>query len=198
MLLLKFSLMTLFLIPYSFGMSFSSQVCLMGQFDTNIQNEGEYFGLLKNNLSITKDQCNIKVKYKRLLETEWKVDICREPVHIKVLNKGKLEVFKRKGSCDERSDQFCDSWAELKKTLQDQGLIFAEGERENLQSAHGKTYCVYLLLNKYLEEGILFSKYKNPVDIFVNSPKSVKKEQPKDEEVKEETPSESNEVKARF
>jgi hypothetical protein len=56
-------------------------------------------------------------------------------------------------------------------------LIFAEGERENIQSAHGKTYCAYLLLRKYLEEGILFSKYKAPIDIFSKAEKKVVKEE---------------------
>ena len=177
MQLLKYSFLLILFASNAFAMSFTSQVCLMGQFEAHIQNEGKYFGLVKNKLSIIKDQCNIKVKHKKILETEWKVDICREPVHIKMLSKGTLEVYKRHGDCEDSSDVFCDSWKELKKTIQDQGLIFAEGERENIQSAHGKTYCAYLLLRKYLEEGILFSKYKAPIDIFSKAEKKVVKEE---------------------
>lgn len=197
MQLLKYSVLISLFSMQAMGMSFSSQVCLMSQFETHIQNEGKYFGLMKNKLSIVKDQCDIKVKFKKILETEWKVDICREPVHIKMLSKGTLEVYKRHGVCDDSSDVFCDSWKELKKTIQDQGLIFAEGERENLQSAHGRTYCVYLLLKKYLEEGVLFSKYKNPIDIFQDVEKKPKKVEDKKPELSEDQV-ETEEAKARF
>ena len=145
---------------------FSSKQCLMSKFDTKIEHQGKFFGLIKNHLEITKDVCQIEVSYKNILETTWKIDICREPVHIKVQSNGSLDFHKRKGSCDETKNEFCSAWSELRKVLQDHGLIFAKGERESLNTSHGKTYCSYLLLNQYLESGFLFSKYDETPDIF--------------------------------
>lgn len=164
---LKFSLALLFISQVSFANMFSSRICLMSKYETSIEHEGKFFGLVKNKLSITKDICLIEVQYKNILETKWVVDICREPVHIKVKSRGSMDFHKRKGSCEDRNDKFCTSWNELKQILQDHGLIFADGERESLESSHGRTYCSYLLLNKYLEEGVLFSKYKTTPDIFI-------------------------------
>ncbi len=168
---------------------FTSRICLMTNFDTSIEHEGKFFGLVKNKLDIKKEDCLVEINYKNILDTKWIVDICREPVHIKVKSRGSLEFYKRKGNCSEYNDQYCKSWGELKQILQDHGLIFAKGERESLQSSHGKTYCTYLLMNKYLGEGVLFSKYKQTPDIFTEVKPDVKKEvikTPKVEEVKEE------------
>jgi hypothetical protein len=55
--------------------------------------------------------------------------------------------------------------------IQDDVLIFAEGDRDNLGSAHGKTYCSYLLLKKYLNESVIFSRYTDVPDIFLEQPK---------------------------
>jgi len=166
MLLFKSSLIILLLSQASFALLFTPRVCLMSSFETEIKHEGKFFGLIKNQLNIKKEECNIEINYKKILDTRWKIDICREPVHVKVLSKGSLEVFKRKDDCTNSNDEFCKSWRELEMILQDHGLIFAKGERESLETSHGKTYCTYLLLKKYLKSGILFSKYKNPIDIF--------------------------------
>ena len=163
---LKFSLLILLLSQSVFANMFSSRLCLMSNYETSVKHDGKFFGLVKNDLSIKKDICLIEVKYKNILDTKWIIDICREPVHIKVQSKGSMDFYKRKGDCDGRNDKFCRSWQELQQILQDHGLIFAQGERESLESSHGRTYCSYLLLNKYLAEGVLFSKYKNTPDIF--------------------------------
>lgn len=192
---LKFSFFLIFLSHAAMANMFSSRLCLMSKFDTEIEHEGKFFGLVKNKLSIKKDNCLIEVNYKNILDTKWIVDICREPIHVKVQSRGSMEFFKRKNGCESKSDKFCSSWRELKQILQDHGLIFAKGERESLESAHGKTYCSYLLMNKYLGEGVLFSKYKNTPDIFtkvkpevekkaeVNDPQEEKEEQPVEKEV---------------
>lgn len=163
---LKYSFIILLISTNVFANMFSSRLCLMSEFDTSIEHEGKFFGLIKNKLDIKKEICLIEINYKNILDTKWIVDICREPVHIKVKSRGSLEFFKRQGDCSEYSGQFCKSWKELKQILQDHGLIFAKGERESLSSSHGKTYCTYLLLNKYLSEGLLFSKYQQTPDIF--------------------------------
>lgn len=146
---------------------FNSKQCLDATFDTSIKHEGKFFGLIKNELTINKSQCIINIKFKNILETKWLIDICREPIHIKVTSKGSQNVFKRVEKC-EKNDQtdYCTYWQELYETLQDYGLIFAEGERENLQESHGQTYCTYLILKRYLGDGYLFSKYDNPGNIF--------------------------------
>ena len=51
--------------------------------------------------------------------------------------------------------------------IQDDGLIFAEGDRDNLSSDHGKTFCSYLLMKKYLNESVIFSRYTDVPDIFL-------------------------------
>jgi hypothetical protein len=42
--------------------------------------------------------------------------------------------------------------------VQEDGLIYAPGERDDLSSDHGKTYCLYLLAKNYLDEGKIFSR----------------------------------------
>ncbi|MCO4753655.1 MAG: hypothetical protein KC478_04200 [Bacteriovoracaceae bacterium] len=168
----------------------------MSNFETSVT-RGELFGLMQRTLTIKKEVCQLSILNKKsFFETDYKIDVCREPIHMKVTVRGTLDVYKRDRSCDSRTQsEFCDFWSKLKSDLQDQGLIFATGEREKLSTAHGKVYCSYLLLNKYLGKGVLFSKYNDPSDIYEDNeiqkrsnPKKVKlrKESPK----KEKAPSE--------
>jgi hypothetical protein len=167
MQLFKFSLILLCFVQSSYAQKFSSKECLVSSFETEIKNDGKFFGLIKNNLLITKTNCEITVKYKNILETSWKVDICREPIHIKLNSKGTQTVHKRVKKCDGHSESdYCQYWSELRDTLQDYGLIYAEGEREKLTTSHGQVYCSFLLLNEYLDEGVLFSKYDEPKNLF--------------------------------
>ncbi len=69
------------------------------------------------------------------------------------------------------TSDFCAQYFEMMDIIQDDGLIFAEGDRDNLLSAHGKTYCSYLLLKKYLNESVIFSRYTDVPDIFLEQPK---------------------------
>ena len=163
----KFSLLFLLLSSNVYAQKFNSKQCLDSKFKTSIKNEGKFFGLVKNDLSIDKTQCIINVTYKNILETNWLIDICREPIHIKVTSKGNQSVYKMVDDCEKNKNQdYCTYQSELNETLQDYGLIFAKGERENLQTPHGQTYCTYLLIKKYLEDGFLFSKYDIPQNIF--------------------------------
>ncbi len=146
---------------------FSSSECLNSRFTSNIKHDGKFFGLLKNNLTINKDKCKIDVVFKGILETVWKVDICREPIHMKVTSKGSQNVYKRTKACsDDIKTDFCYFRNELMENIQDHGLIFAEGERELLKSSHGQTYCTFLLLQRYLDDGYVFSAYENPKNIY--------------------------------
>ncbi len=171
MLCYKFNLfiMLLLISASSIGSDekFTSEQCLKAQLETNIIHSGKLFGLIKSDLKISKGECIIKVTYKNILETKWIVDVCREPIHVKVTSKGSQDVYKRVKECDAGNPtDFCTHWNELSNVLQDHGLIFASGERENITTSHGKTYCTYLLLKKHLGKGILFSKYDVPGSIF--------------------------------
>ena len=175
MLFLKYSLiLSVFLSASSYAEKFSSKVCLDAKFQMEVINEGKFFGLLKNNLRIEKDGCISSISFKNILETTWLVDICREPIHIKVTSKGNQSVVKRIKKCSS-SDQtdFCLQRRELLETLQDYGLIFAQGEREKLNTQHGQVYCTYLLVKRYLDGGVLFSKYDEPINIFTGKVKEV-------------------------
>lgn len=155
---------------------FTSDECLKASFNATVEHSGTFFGLIKNKLSIDKKECLIKVSFENILETTWVVDLCREPIHMKILSKGSESVYKRDEECSsgDKSD-FCVYRNELAENLQDYGLIFAKGERESLTTDHGKTYCTYLLIEQHLDDGILFSKYRPSVDLFSETAKKTKK-----------------------
>ena len=147
--------------------SFSSRQCLDSEFKNSITNDGKYYGLLKNHLKVSKNDCEIVVHFRTILETKWTVDICREPVHMKIFSKGNQSVHKRKSECKDDDDrEYCQLMEELTSIVQDHGLIFAGGDRSTLDSDHGQVYCAYLLLKKYLKDGYIFSKHEKDVDVF--------------------------------
>lgn len=146
---------------------FSSEECLNSKYDTQIKHKGKFFGLVENKISIQKKQCLIKVKFKGILETTWKIDVCREPIHMKVTSKGSQDVYKREKKCEETTkSDFCYYRNELMENIQDHGLIFADGQREDLKQSHGQTYCSYLLLQRYLDNGVVFSTFETPKNIY--------------------------------
>ena len=168
---LKFSflLLTLISVDVMAVEKFTSQQCLDAKFEAQIEHQGSFFGLLKKKLAIKKDRCILEITYKNLLPTAWVIDICREPIHMKVTLRGTQDVYKRGTGCTTGiKSEYCGIWNELKETMQDYGLIYAEGEREFLNQAHGQVYCSYLLLKKYLEQGVLFSSYDKAPDIYEN------------------------------
>ena len=206
----KCSIILLFISSNAFAGRFTSNECLRSSFSASVEHNGKFFGLIKNKLNIEKKECLIEIKFKNILETKWVIDLCREPIHMKVHSKGSESVFKRNGKCDggNKSD-FCVYWGELYETLQDYGLIFAKGERELLSTDHGRTYCSYLLLKKHLDDGVLFSKYRESVELFeqtdlgrIEKSTSVVKEieSPREEsKIKVSTPEqEDSETKDRF
>lgn len=138
---------------------FTAKDCLDSEFQTSIQGKGALFGLLKHNLVIEKEKCVISVKeteYK-YLKTSWEVDICREPIHLKKELFQNTSVFKKKIRCKKPiQGKFCKETQGFLNLLRDLGLIFAEGNRQLLDSSHGKTYCAYLLAKEYLEEDSVF------------------------------------------
>jgi len=150
---------------------FSSKACLDGNFKTKIAHKGPLFGLLPHELVVEKKNCLIKVSYRRYLPKEWIVDVCREPVHIKVSAATGTDVAKKIEECvkpdkSRNTSDFCGQYFDLVDVIQDDGLIFAEGDRDSLSTPHGRTYCTYLLLERYLTDNVLYSRYTDVPSVF--------------------------------
>ena len=74
--------------------------------------------------------------------------------------------FKKERKCtQDSSGEFCQKTEELLNIIRDIGLIFAQGNRQSLDSAHGKTYCTYLLLKEYLNSDSVFVSNQEQVYI---------------------------------
>jgi hypothetical protein len=148
--------------------------CLDSTYDVKVTHKSWPLGLLDKKISLKKSACEIEVQlnYYLLLHKKWLVDVCREPVHIKYKNSMITPVvLRRKGVCPKKDDGYCESIHMLEKIIQDNGLVYANGEKEQLGSDHGKVYCAYLLIKKYTNEGLIFSREKNYKNvIFPGSP----------------------------
>ena len=170
MLFVKYSL--LFLLSTQVVHAFTKKECLDSSFNDEMVKQELYFGILEKTVFINKSGCVIQIKDKTIMERNWEIDVCREPIHIKVEEHGDHSVYKRKKLC-EKGDQtkFCTVWDTLKEEVLDYSLIYAAGEREKLDTNHGKTYCSYELIKEYLIQGVVFSKYR---PINANEEKAVK------------------------
>ena len=151
---------------------FSPKSCLDASYKMKMIQKGPLFGLIKQEFVIDKKNCLVHITHKKYLPKEWFVDVCREPVHIKVTSATGVDVAKKEAECinvDKSRDtsDFCSQYFDAMEVIQDDGLIFAEGDRDNLSSDHGKVYCSYLLLKKYLNESVIFSRYTDVPDIFI-------------------------------
>lgn len=149
----------LFLLTFS-AFSFEDNQCFKETFDVEVIHKGKPFGLFPVVLKIKKSDCDITVYHEKLKyqKATWKIDVCREPVHIKK-GASAVEVIKKTQECNEKSaDSFCREFFAIEKMIQDDGLIFAEGQKENLKTDHGKTYCAYQLLKKYLDTSLVFMR----------------------------------------
>lgn len=173
---IKFSFLLILLVSGAQAQSrFSSKSCLDSQFKMRMIQKGPLFGLLKHEFVINKKDCNLTITYRKYFPREWKIDVCREPVHIKVTSATGVDVAKKTNECinnDKSRDtgNFCSQYFDLIDVIQDEGLIFAEGDRDNLNSDHGKTYCTYLLLRRYLLDSNVFSRYTDVPEIFDGKP----------------------------
>jgi hypothetical protein len=178
MAFIKFSLLFIFIFSTALAQTrFSSKSCLDSSYKMKMIQKGPLFGLLKQEFQIDKKNCLIHILHHKYFPKEWYIDVCREPVHIKVTSATGVDVAKKDGNClnvDKSRDtsDFCSQYFNLIDVIQDDGLIFAEGDRDNLSSAHGKTYCTYLLIKKYLNESVIFSRYTEVPDIFLEPSKA--------------------------
>lgn len=172
MAFIKFSLFAFFIFGTAFAQTrFSPKSCLDSSFKMKMDRKGPLFGLFKQEFIVDKKSCIIHITHRKYLPKEWVVDVCREPVHIKVTSATGVDVAKKETDCikkDQTRDtgDFCSQYFTMMDVIQDDGLIFAQGDRDNLYSDHGRTYCSYLLLKKYLNESVIFSRYTEVQDIF--------------------------------
>lgn len=179
MVFIKFSFILILTMSSLFAQTrFSSKSCLDSNYNMKMIQKGPLFGLLKQEFVIIKKNCIIHITHKKYLPKEWIIDVCREPIHIKVTSATGVDVAKKEAECinkDKSRDtsDFCSQYFTMMDVIQDDGLIFAEGDRDNLNSNHGKTYCSYLLLKKYLNDSVVFSRYTEVPDIFMEKAKEV-------------------------
>ncbi len=151
--------------------SYDSSSCFTSNFDSLLSNKSLY-GLLKSDLVLKKQGCLIEFFRKRffILKDIWRIDLCREPIHIKKGADNNISVYKRDGNCTNKSSNstYCKQTETLIKIIRDEALIFAKGDKEVLSDDHGKFYCVYLLLHSYLNKGVIFSTRSEPIDLLNN------------------------------
>ncbi|OFZ23937.1 MAG: hypothetical protein A2202_00060 [Bdellovibrionales bacterium RIFOXYA1_FULL_36_14] len=142
--------------------NYTEQECLNKDFDLTISHKGQPFGLTQNIIRLNKLKCVIHIESEKLkfMKNKWIIDTCREPVHIKK-DSGSVEIFKKNSvvcSEDEKKIDYCKEYFEIWNVIQDYGLIFAAGEKGNLEEDHGKVFCAYELVKKYLLNGVVFTR----------------------------------------
>jgi len=182
MRLFKCSLVVFMLSSYAHA--FDANKCLIGDYQVDVVHKGQPFGLLPVILKVDKKGCILTFYHQRLkyLKENWVVDVCREPVHIKK-GIGAVEVIKKEMDCDKgNSSSFCQEQNKIFQRIQDDGLIFAEGEKEDLKTSHGKTYCAYLLVKKYLDESLVFNRGQDYTGALSGAKNTTKETPVKEEE----------------
>lgn len=189
--LFKFSFI-LFLLSFSLtSNSIEDNKCLSAQFDVDVIHKGQPFGLLPVVLKIKKNGCIISIYHEKMkfMKNNWTIDVCREPVHIKK-GAGAVEVLKKVTPCKGKGKgPFCSDMEHIFQKIQDDGLIFAEGQKESLESPHGKTYCAYLLAKKYLDDSLVFNRGDNYAGVLQGSGTMAKEEEVEIKQTGETTPS---------
>ena len=180
MAFIRFSVLFLLSIGVAEAQSrFLPKSCLDSSYKMKMTQRGPLFGLLAQEFIIDKKNCILQISHKKYLPKEWIIDVCREPVHVKVTSATGVDVAKKEAECTNKdksrdTSDFCAQYFTMMDVIQDDGLIFAEGDRDNLTSPHGKTYCTYLLLKKYLNDGVVFSRYTDVPDIFIEKKQEAK------------------------
>lgn len=161
---------------------FTSKACVDAAYKMTMSQKGPFFGLMKQEFTIDKTGCIVNISHHKYLTKEWVIDVCREPIHLKIKSATGTDVAKKIESCGNNekpkdTSDFCSQYSEIVNVIQDEGLIFAQGDRDDLGSDHGKTYCAYLLIKRYMEDGVVFSRYTEAPDIFSEVEKPASKDQ---------------------
>jgi hypothetical protein len=177
MLLYKFNLLLVTLF-FSFGLQagIDGLECLQSEFTASVSHKGFPFGLTQNILKLNKKNCELTLEHEKLkfMKKKWLIDVCRAPVHIKSGTTGEIEVIKKKTKCGTnakaKNDEFCKTLTIMEQIIQDDGLIFAKGEKENISSEHGKIYCTYVLLRSYLRFNKVLSRTDSELKFDLENP----------------------------
>lgn len=157
----KFYGITIFLYFFLYSIDgftmFTPSECVSQSFQGSFSREKGPFGLMPLKMNLKKNRCLIEVEYDSVIKTNWIVDLCREPVHIKK-NSWSGDGFEIRKSYPCKDDTlYCQQVDELLSNIENEALIYAKGERETLSTDHGKFFCSYLLLKNYLKDGKVFS-----------------------------------------
>ena len=187
MIFLKFCTILFFFFAMSFShasfKNFSTTRCIKSNFEISVSHPAYPLGLTNNIIRIKKNNCEILISHERLkfLKKNWLIDVCREPVHIKKQGRS-IDIVKKTVPCKKNSitkNDFCSEYFSIRQKILDDGLIFAKGEKENLNDEHGKMYCTYRLLVNYLGESNVLSRY-HKIQAPPLSPKKQDKPSPKE------------------
>lgn len=150
---------------------FKTSDCVGQSFQGKFSIEKGPFGLLPLNMSVKKNRCIVDIVKKFVFESSWQIDLCREPVHIKRKSWSGDGFDLRKSYPCKEDKAYCQIVDELITSIENDALIYAQGERETLGSDHGKFYCTYLLLKSYLKDAKVFSlTVPSSINIFQNTP----------------------------
>lgn len=170
---------------------FQTSECVTRSFDGSVEIKKGLMGMFPWTMSVSKNRCLLDFKHKQFVETSWQIDLCREPVHIKIQSWFGEQFFLRQTyPCREKQD-YCKKVDDLLDKLQNAALIYAKGERETINTDHGKFFCSYLLIKQYLMEGSVFSlTIPSSVNIFHNTPLEAfgAEEQKAEQKIAEPTP----------
>ena len=155
MLFLKSSFIFIFSLSL---LAFDGNECFSSNYNVEVKHKAFPFGLLSKTLEMKKEKCSIEISFNRYkyLNSKWEIDICRNPVHIKETSRT-TNVIRKVNECTNVKNKFCNEYLNIKKVIEDNGLIFAKGDKSELDSSHGKVYCTYLLINRYLDKNLVFN-----------------------------------------
>jgi hypothetical protein len=150
---------------------FTVPQCVTSNFTAKVSVAKGPFNLLSDEISLTKERCLLTYKEHMFYDVQWKIDLCREPVHLKTNSwRGDNFYIRKEYPCREKNE-FCSQVDELVSLSENKALIYAEGERETLTTNHGKFYCAHLLMKQYLQEGKIFIlSVPQAINIFVHTP----------------------------
>ena len=141
--------------------------CLNINFDIKVKHASLPFGLLPMSVNVKKQSCVIDLELVRyfIWTDKWKIDVCRDPIHLK---KGSSldEILKKTMNCNfqAKDNAFCQEVKEISELIEDNLLIYADGEKENLDTDHGKSYCSFELIKMYLDRNKIYSRYDGSVN----------------------------------
>lgn len=149
--------------------TFTDSACLKSSFDTKVSHKSFPLGFADTVLNVKKEGCVITIGHEKMkyMKKRWIIDVCRGPIHIKY-GTGSIDVFKRLGDCKgSMASDYCSHLSTIELLLQDDGLIFADGDKGNLEQDHGKIYCSYMLALSYLNKGLVFNREQDYSNVLI-------------------------------